>query len=123
VLRGGREITLTVALSTAPEDPPRDPVKIGGRTPLTGITAINLSPAVIEEFYLEDADSGVVVAELVEGSPAAQFGFQKGDIILAVNGVRIETSRDLAQATNRRTRYWELTINRKGQVFTTVLGG
>ncbi len=87
------------------------------------ITAVNLSPAVVEELYLEEAESGAVVAELAEGSPAAQFGFQKGDIIMAINGVKIASSRDLARATSQRARYWELMINRKGQVFTTVLGG
>lgn len=123
VLRGGKEVALSVSLVAAPEDPPRDPVTVGGRTPLTGITAVNLSPAVVEELYLEQAESGAVVSELAEGSPAAQFGFQKGDVIMAINGVKIASSQDLARATSQRARYWELTINRKGQVFTTVLGG
>lgn len=123
VLRGGKKLVLPVKLAAAPETRPRDAVKLGGRTPLTGITAMNMSPAVAEELSMDPSNEGVVVADIEDSSAAAQVGFQKGDVIIAVNGQKIATSRDLDRAMRERSRVWELTINRKGQVFTTVLGG
>ncbi|MDJ1157272.1 DegQ family serine endoprotease [Chelatococcus sp. SYSU_G07232] len=123
VLRGGKKVVVPVRLEPAPETRPREAVKITGRSPLAGATAANMSPAVAEELSMDPVSEGVVITDVQEGSAAAQVGFQKGDMILAVNGERIGTSRALEKALRERSRLWELTISRKGQVFTTVLGG
>lgn len=49
--------------------------------------------------------------------------FQKGDVILAVNGVKVQTTHDLQRAVGGRHNYWKLTIGRGGEIVTTVLGG
>lgn len=123
VLRGKEKLSLKVKLAAAPETKPRDPVKLSTRTPLGGATAVNLSPAVAEELSLEPSNDGVVLSDIPDDSTAAQVGFRKGDIIVAINGETIKTSRDLERVLRDRARYWELTINRGGQVFSTVLGG
>ena len=124
VLRGGKKLTLTTKLVAAPEDPPRDPVKLKGKNPFAGATIVNLSPATIEEFSVQgNAASGVVVAEIEEGSFAQQFNLQKGDVILAVNDRKIATTRDMEQATGGRAYYWKITFSRGGQTVTTMIGG
>lgn len=123
VLRGGKRLTVPVKLAPAPETRPRDPVKLEGRSPLTGLTAMNLSPALAEELSIDPAAEGVVVGAIEESSAAARVGFQKGDLILAVNGERIVTSRDLETATRERKRAWEVTISRGGKTVTSVFGG
>ncbi len=124
VLRGGKKLALTTKLVPAPEDPPRDPVKLKGKNPFAGATIVNLSPATVEELSVQgNATSGVVVAEIEEGSFAQQFNLQKGDVILAVNDRKIATTRDMEQATGGRAYYWKITFSRGGQTITTMIGG
>lgn len=123
VVRAGRRLTIAVRLIPPPETRPREAVQLKGRSPFAGATAMNLSPAVADELSLEAGVEGVVFAEIDENSLAAQVGFRKGDIILAVNGERISSSRELERLTSTRQRYWEVTLNRAGQVIRTVLGG
>jgi Do/DeqQ family serine protease len=122
VLRGGKKLTLNVKLVPAPETRPRDPVVLKGRWPLAGVTAMNLSPAVAEELSV-DAGEGVVVADVASDTPAAQLGLRKGDIIVAVDGEEVGSSRDLEKLNRARQYYWKLTINRGGQLVTTIVGG
>ena len=119
VLRSGRTLELPLKLASAPEIPPRDALTIHGRSPFDGAEVMNLSPAVIEELSLDGPDEGVVVAAVSDGSTAAQVGVQKGDIVVAMNGQKIGTTRDLEKACAERARWWDLTIQRKGETIRT----
>jgi len=66
---------------------------------------------------------GVVVADVAEGSLAANFGVQKGDVVLEVNGEKIAATRDLDSASAQRARAWDLTISRGGEVIRSRIGG
>lgn len=123
VLRGGKRLVVPVKLVPAPETRPRESVTLSGRTPLSGLTVLNLSPAVAEELSIDAGTEGVVVSAIEEGSLAARVGFQKGDIILALNGERMERSRDVEAALRQRKRAWEVTISRAGQTVTSVFPG
>lgn len=123
VLRGGNRVTVPVKLIPAPELRPRAPVTLSGRSPLSGLTVMNLSPALAEELAIEAGTEGVVIAEIEEGSTAARVGFQKGDIIQALNGERMASSRDVETAVKERKRAWEVTISRGGQSVTSVFPG
>jgi Do/DeqQ family serine protease len=123
VLRGGKKLVAPIKLVTAPEIPPRDPVKIKGQNPFAGATFVNISPAVIEELSVQGASSGVVATDIEDGSVAQQFNLQKGDVILQVNNKKIATTRDMEEATGGRSYYWKITLQRGGQVVTTVVGG
>lgn len=123
VLRGGKRIVIPVKLIPAPELRPREPVTLSGRSPLAGLTVMNLSPALAEELSIDAGTDGVVVAEIEEGSTAARVGFQKGDIIQALNGERMVRSRDVEAAMKERKRSWEVTISRGGQSVTSVFPG
>jgi Do/DeqQ family serine protease len=123
VVRGGKRTTVQVKLQTPPETRPREPVKVRSRSPLAGVTAVNLSPAVADELQLDVGSEGVVIAEVDEGSAANRVGFRKGDLILAINGERLATSKDLERIIRGGSQTWRITINRGGQVMTSVLGG
>lgn len=123
ILRDGKKVNAQIGLVTAPETPARDPVKIKGSSPFAGMTALNVSPAVIEELSVEGVSSGVVVSDVEADTPAATVNFQRGDVILAINDAKIGTTRDLERATGGRHYYWKITLSRGGQVLTTVLGG
>jgi Do/DeqQ family serine protease len=123
VQRGGKSVIAPLKLQSAPETPPRETIKLTGNSPFAGATAMNLSPAVQEELGGAVGREGVVVADVEESSIAANVGIQKGDIVLAVNDAKIARTSDLKQATQNRQRLWKLTINRGGQVITSVFGG
>jgi Do/DeqQ family serine protease len=123
VQRSGKTILLPLKLEAAPEIPPRDAITIKALSPFQGAVVMNVSPALIEEMSLANAGEGVVVAEVPEGTTAASVGVQKGDIVMAVNGLKIATTRDLEKATAARPNYWRLTIGRGGEVIQTVIGG
>ncbi|MGO4573703.1 Do family serine endopeptidase [Microvirga sp. 2TAF3] len=122
VLRSGKQIPIQVKLMPPPETPARNPVRVSTRSPLSGATLVNMSPAVAEELQVDISDDGVVVADLDENSVAASVGFRKGDQIVAVNGERLASTKDVERLVQRGGGYWEMTINRGGRVFTTVLG-
>ena len=123
VLRNGRKLVIPIRLAPAPETRPRATLTLAGRSPLTGLTVMNLSPAVSEELALDLSNEGVVVGEVAEGSAAARVGFQKGDIIVALNGERMETTGAVEAALKERRRAWEVTISRGGRTVTSVFPG
>ncbi|MGD9413991.1 MAG: DegQ family serine endoprotease [Desulfobacterales bacterium] len=59
-----------------------------------GVAIQDLSAEMAEYYNLEDK-KGVFVADVFEGDPADKAGIQPKDIILAVNGEKITTSRQL----------------------------
>jgi membrane-associated protease RseP (regulator of RpoE activity) len=59
-----------------------------GRRPLLGITAKNLSQAERDANHL-GADQGVSVQPIVPGSAAERAGIKAGDILLAIDGVKV----------------------------------
>ncbi|WP_020178190.1 DegQ family serine endoprotease [Methylopila sp. M107] len=118
--RQGKPISMIVALAAAPETPARDQRTIGGESPFTGATVANLSPALAEEMALKSDLRGVVVAEVAGGSIAERLGFQKGDLVRQVNDGKVGSTRDLEKASAGSQGYWKVTIERDGQLITSV---
>jgi S1-C subfamily serine protease len=65
----------------------------------------------------------VVVVEVADGTLAQQFGFQRGDVLLGVNGAKIAKTADLQMAAQTGARVWRITIQRGGQQISAVFGG
>lgn len=49
----------------------------------------------MSEYYNLDPDEGVYVAKAYEDNPAYEAGIRQGDVIIRVNGIKINSSRDL----------------------------
>jgi Do/DeqQ family serine protease len=122
VQRGGKPLRLTVPLETAP-DGGRNEITLTGRSPFQGAKVANISPAVADELHLDADTEGVVITEIGDDSTAGQVGFQKGDIILAVNNTKVGKTADLEKATNQTARLWHITLVRGGQQINVTLGG
>jgi Do/DeqQ family serine protease len=122
IQRGGKPVKLTVPLETAP-DTGRDEIVIKSRSPFQGAKVANISPAVADELHLDASTEGVVVTDLAEDGTAANVGFQKGDIILAVNNQKIAKTSDLEKATRESARLWRIIVVRGGQQINVTLGG
>ena len=122
VQRGGKAVRLTVPLETAP-DTGRNEMVLTSRSPFQGAKVANISPAVADELHLDADTEGVVITELGDDSTAANVGFQKGDVILAVNNTKVGKTSDLEKATSQSTRVWRITLMRNGQQINVTLGG
>ncbi len=126
ILRGGKKLVFPVSLKLAPEIPARELVKIraDNATPFGGASVVNLSPAVAEELSLSNDKSGVAIIDIESGSVSEQLGFQKGDIILAINGIGVTTTLEISGLLKRgRVPFWRISMNRGGQIINTVFGG
>jgi len=122
VQRAGKPLRLSIALETAP-DTGREELTITSRSPFQGAKVANISPALADEMHLDGATEGVIVTQLADDAVAASVGFQKGDIIVAVNGQKIAHTSDLVRATKEQSRLWRITLVRGGQQLSVVLGG
>src|SRR4029079_4806587 len=119
--RGTQRRETRVELITAPETTARDETLMKGNTPFTGLIVANLSPAVADELGLPSGSTGVVASD-VKGGPARRL-FRKGDVILEVNGVVIDSVDTLNEAVNKSDSYSQFAINRSGRVIRLQLGG
>jgi serine protease Do len=61
-----------------------------------GVSIQNLSPELAEYYGVKDG-KGALVGEVFEGDPAAKAGIKPKDVIIEVDGDKIEDSRDLSQ--------------------------
>uniref|UniRef100_UPI003FD74EC1 Do family serine endopeptidase n=1 Tax=Rhodoblastus sp. TaxID=1962975 RepID=UPI003FD74EC1 len=123
VLRGGKKEIVPLKLLAAPENPPREQLTIGGSSPFSGATVVNISPATAEEYSIQNAAAGVAVIAVQDESPAALLGLQKGDVVLSLNGEKMGATRDLQRVAAQNPYVWRIQINRGGQTITSVVGG
>ena len=122
VLRGGRQVAVPVAI-TAPPPPGKDDVRnLSGRHPLDGARVSNLVPAVADQLGL-DADGGVVILSVRNGSTAARLGFRQGDIVVQISKRPIESVADLDSALAEPQRSWLMAIKRGDQTLQLQVGG
>jgi S1-C subfamily serine protease len=117
VLRAGAMLAMNLDLIRAPETVPRDQVQIVGRSPFSGVTVANLSPAVaVEVAYHGESSQGVIVVGVANGSPAARAGLRVGDLIMTVDGAAIDVTKALIDATAPEKRSWQYVVEREGRI-------
>jgi Do/DeqQ family serine protease len=119
--RSGRELTLTVALESAPELP-REEIVIESRSPFQGAKVSNLSPSLADQLRLAPGSEGVVIVDVANGSIGQRF-FQPGDLVLAVNNEKIGRTVDLDRLSRQQSRIWRIVIRRGGQQMSMELRG
>jgi len=123
VVRGGRESAVSVALQPPPDTPHEEKV-ITGVSPFQGAKVSNLSPALADELRLDSLNpQGVVIVDVEVGTPAQRVGFQRGDVINAVNGEKIARTGDLERLASQSARVWRFTFTRDGRQRSVTLGG
>jgi len=108
--------SLILALFAAPENPPRNEVRLNGKYPLSGAVVANLSPALAEELDLTGAWDGVIILKVARGSIANRLRFRPGDIIVAVNREAVGDVTALDAALKRAREFWRISFSRKGKL-------
>jgi serine protease Do len=101
---------------TAPEVPPRNDRLLTGKHPLAGVRIANLSPALAEELEQPEEWEGLVILEVIRGSPARRLRFRPGDIIHAVNGRAFESTLALENFLKGPSQQWMIRFEREGRV-------
>ena len=99
----------------------RTEAHVEGRNPLAGAVAANLSPAVADELGMPANTEGVAIVKL-EGGPARRF-FKRGDIVLEINGVMIDSVDALRKVLESDARLWRIAIDRGGRIMKLAVGG
>ena len=97
LLHAGLIRTVTLQLLAPPEIPPREITEIQGHNPFSGATVANLNPTLAEELGIIFNESAVVVTHIRPQSPAEGINLRSGDVILEVDGHKIQTVRDLTR--------------------------
>nr|WP_318527498.1 Do family serine endopeptidase [Defluviimonas sp. WL0002] len=109
-----------ITLSPAPESGGRS-LRISSNTIFDGLSAAVLSPALIQKHGLPLSAEGIIVTDVAGAARATRL--QKGDVILAINGLDIRSLDDLQAAATSTTRRWQLAFVRDGQRIVLRLRG
>ena len=112
VRAGGSTRTVEVRLVTPPGGAP-DQRMLQGRQPLGGATLATLTPALGESLGVNGFLTGAVVIDPGQ-SFAAQAGFQKGDVVVELNGRPVRNVSGLAQALTGVSS-WRMIVDRGGK--------
>lgn len=113
MVRDGDEDHRTVQLNVAPEIPARETVTTGRRSAVPGLVLSNINPAVLGQFGLPLSIEGVVVEQ--PGEIGARMGLAPGDVLRAIDGAEIATTRDADQALRAAKKRLTLDVQRGTQ--------
>jgi len=121
VMRKDGKVKRTVSLEAPPEDPPRNETLLQGHHPLQGAVVANLSPKVADELGFEHEKTGVIVLALDRKGGAARLGFERGDIVLQLNGVDVQSVKHLLSLVREPASTWIIRFERNGQESNIVI--
>jgi Do/DeqQ family serine protease len=122
VVRKSQQVSLEVALRTAPQAGKDDVRNLSGAHPFDGARISNILPAIADELGLEDQE-GVVILQVRPDSKAARIGFQPGDVIQQVGRKKIETVGELEAVLREPQQVWLVQLKRGNQSVRLQLAG
>jgi Do/DeqQ family serine protease len=123
VLRDGEAMELLVEARPAPGETEGLRFAVDGRNPLAGAELVQLSPAFNDENGIDPFTRGVVVIDVGRRSAADYFGFQAGDLLVALDDEPITTIDDAKRVLEDAdgAARWPVEIERRGDRFSRVL--
>ncbi len=122
VWRGGRVMNLQLDVRAAPREPAPEPTTLERDHPLAGLRLANLSPSLALELELDPFLQGLVVLQVIPGSPAARMRFRTGDVLIEADGVALPDLAALQAAVERGMEGRRFTVDRGGRRLQLVLG-
>ena len=100
LMRQDQKLNVYVEAMAPPEDPPRDETSLSGEHALNGAVVGNVNPAVALELGLSSDAQGIVVLKVARASRAARV-LSPGDLLVEINGRKINDVKDIEKALNR----------------------
>ncbi|XP_012719972.2 serine protease HTRA2, mitochondrial [Fundulus heteroclitus] len=93
----------------------------GTRPRYIGVMMLTLTPSIIAELKMRDpsfpsVQHGILIHRVITGSPASRAGMQPGDVVLEINGVKVNTSEEIYQAV-RSSQSISLVVQRGSKLF------
>ncbi|WP_223385664.1 DegQ family serine endoprotease [Oricola cellulosilytica] len=123
LLSGGRRVAVDILLERAGRASGGREVEISGRSPLAGSTIADISPRILDRLRIRYRGNGVIVTEVLRGSPAARAGFRPGDVLLRINRRELGAVEDVIDVTRNGGRSWSFEINRGGAMIRQFFRG
>ena len=121
IVRDGKRESLDVTLGNMPTDETvamNEPQAENDGTPKLGLTLSALSKEAKQRFKLSDEETGVLVTDVLRGSPAAEKGLERGDIITRVGRTSVtkpdEVVSEVKRAAEKEQKSVLLLIKRNG---------
>lgn len=122
ILRDGQPLTLRATLGARPAS-----LDVRSETggvengALRGITVVNLTPALREQWRVSVNATGVVIVKLDPKSPAVQFGLQAGDVIESISRQPVRNIADFNRLGAQAKGQTLLRISRQGDGMFVVI--
>jgi len=100
VVRDGMPMTLTAKVAALDPKEPREADRGERAKPTLGLAVQPLTPALAQQLGVK-ATQGLVVQNVVDGSPAADAGFERGDVIVEVDKKPVKSVADLKDSVEK----------------------
>ena len=107
IVRSGKKLAVDVVLGELEQaeqsgvlnsnKPTDEPAAIG----YLGIALANISNDIIEKFDLNENETGVIITEVLEGSPASNMNIQEGNIIRRIGQRKVDTVKTILSEVER----------------------
>ena len=99
VVRDGKPVTLTAKVAALDTKEASEADNNGGEKakPALGLAVQPLTPAIAQQLGVS-AKQGLVVQDVMDGSPAADAGFQRGDVIVEVDKKPVKSVAELRES-------------------------
>jgi serine protease Do len=122
VVRSGKSIDITAKLDELSDSGSGRPSgRTGGHIlEKAGIAASKLTPELKRRYEIK-GETGLVVEEVAQGSPAQAAGIREGDLILEVNGKKVSDLPSL-NSVAQNSKSVVLLLERQGRTFFTSVG-
>jgi serine protease Do len=122
IFRDGKTKNITVTVELLPEEGGKETPAEAQESSLEkyGLQIQNLTPDLAKRFQLE-AEEGIIVSEVEQGSPAAEAGLQPGMLVVEVNRKKISNTRQfLAELKKADKRLLLRVKSERGTFFITL---
>ncbi|HEV2247616.1 MAG TPA: PDZ domain-containing protein, partial [Terriglobia bacterium] len=122
ILRNGKPMDVRVVLGERPQNAGVTPGK--GEAPsgsaLEGVSVQNLTPGIRDQLGIPANATGVVVADVSQDSPAAEY-LQQGDVIESINRQPVHNVNDFNRLAGEAKGQVLLRVIHQGQGFFVVI--
>jgi serine protease Do len=113
------EVSVDVAAATSQAAT----VEISGDTRFAGTSASAITAPVAQDLNLPFDSKGIVITDVAQGSPADRMGLRAGDIIVSIDGQRINDVGTFKSLVSTRTNGWQIVLQRGGQTIQSYISG